>query len=177
LGEKSENYNEVVNRGTALSGINNGLAGIFSSIANVPLSTSAGFMALTGQKRKMPFIYATGLLILIAFFPPIVAFISSIPSPIANAALMASFIQLVGLAIRNITLKPLDSRKINIVGIAYLIGMGTMFLPPEVFSNLPSIFQNLMSNGLLVGTGLVILIEQLWRPKGQPEIKCEEEAS
>lgn len=165
VGEEPKEQSVVVNRGTAVSGINNGLAGIFSAIANVPLSTSAGFIALTGQKRKRPFLYATALLILIAFFPPIVAWISSIPSPIANAALMASFVQLVGLAIRNITLNPLDSRKITIVGIAYLIGMGTMFLPPDVFANMPSLVQNLMSNGLLVGTGLVIVIEQLWREK------------
>jgi xanthine/uracil permease len=166
LGYVSEDNGAQVNRGTTFSGINHGLAGIFSSIANVPLATSAGFIALTGQKRKMPFIYATMILIIIAFFPPIVSFISSIPSPIANAALMASFVQLVGLAINNITLLPLDSRKVTIIGVAYLIGMGTMFLPTEAFANLPSVIQNLMSNGLLVGTGLVILIEQLWKRKG-----------
>ncbi|GGD23414.1 purine/pyrimidine permease [Pontibacillus salipaludis] len=165
LGEQSNDHSEEVNKGTAFSGINHGIAGVFASIANVPLATSAGFIALTGQKRKQPFVYATILLMLIAFFPPIVSFISSIPSPIANAALMASFVQLVGLAINNITLEPLDSRKITIVGVAYLFGMGTMFLPAEVFSNLPALAQNLISNGLLVGTGLVILIEQVWKVK------------
>ncbi|WP_258000476.1 purine/pyrimidine permease [Bacillus sp. Marseille-P3661] len=163
LGLKQEDFRKQVNQGTTFSGVGTGLAGIFSAIANVPLATSAGFIALTGQKRKNPFIFAATLLIILTFFPPVVALISSIPSPIANAALMASFVQLVGLAIRNVTLTTLDSRKVTIVGVTYLIGMGTMFLPPEVFANLPSIAQNLMSNGLLVGTGLVILIEQLWR--------------
>ncbi len=76
---------------------------------------------------------------------------------------MASFVQLVGLAINNVTLEKLDKRKITILGIAYLFGMGTMFLPTEVFAGLPSYVQNLFSNGLLIGTGLVILLEQLWR--------------
>ncbi|WP_235817519.1 MULTISPECIES: purine/pyrimidine permease [Gracilibacillus] len=164
LGAKT-NSPLAVNRGTILSGVNHGVAGVFSGIANVPLATSAGFIGLTGQKRKKPFIYASLILLIIAFFPPIVSFISSIPAPIANAALMASFIQLVSLGIHNVTLQPLDNRKVTIVGIAYLIGMGTMFLPAEVFSNLPSIVQNVMSNGLLVGVTLVILIEQLWREK------------
>ncbi|WP_231515003.1 purine/pyrimidine permease [Oceanobacillus salinisoli] len=163
LGVESEEMNAQMNKGTAFSGINHGLAGIFSAIANVPLAVSSGFIALTGQKRKMPFIYAAILLIFIAFFPPIISLISSIPSPIANAALMASFIQLVGLAIRNLASVQLDSRKATIVGIAYLIGMGTMFLPTEVFVDLPSILQNVISNGLLVGTILVILMEQLWK--------------
>ncbi|WP_240468640.1 purine/pyrimidine permease [Gracilibacillus sp. YIM 98692] len=163
LGKETKDSRAEVNRGTIFSGINHSLAGGFASIANVPLSTSAGFIGLTGQKGKRPFIYASILLALIAFFPPIVSFISSIPSPIANAALMASFVQLVGLAVHNVTMEPLDSRKVTIVGIAYLIGMGTMFLPADVFAELPSIAQNLMSNGLLVGTGLVIVLEQLWK--------------
>lgn len=163
LGLEKKDYRKEVNRGTIFSGLNHGLAGVFSSIANVPLATSAGFIGLTGQKKKMPFIYASILLVIIALFPPVVALISSIPSPIANAALMASFVQLVGLAVNNVTLEKLDTRKITIVGVAYLFGMGTMFLPTEVFAEFPSYLQNLLSNGLLVGTAIVIVLEQLWR--------------
>ncbi|AQQ55078.1 uracil permease [Planococcus lenghuensis] len=162
---KPKDRRAQVDRGTTFSGIGTGLSGMFSGIANVPLATSAGFIALTGQKRKAPFIYASALLIVLTFFPPLVALVSSIPSPIANAALMASFVQLVGLAINNVSMTTLDSRKVTIIGVAYLIGMGTMFLPPEVFADLPGIVQNLVSNGLLLGTGLVIIIEQLWKDK------------
>lgn len=167
IGLKETNQDARVSNGTTLSGINHGIAGLFSTIANVPLATSSGFIALTGQKRKMPFVYATIILIIIALFPPLVTFIATIPVPVANAALMASFVQLVGLAINNITLEKLDQRKMTIVGIAYLVGMGTMFLPAGVFNGLPSIIQNIMSNGLLVGTGLVILLEQLWKEQGK----------
>ncbi|WP_062350169.1 purine/pyrimidine permease [Bacillus kwashiorkori] len=165
LGNNAKLDNHQVNSGTIFSGISHGFAGLFSTVANVPLATSSGFIGLTGQKRKQPFIYANIILILIAFFPPIISFISSIPSPVANAALMASFVQLVGLAINNLTITPLDSRKVTILGTSYLIGMGTMFLPTEAFSDLPTIVQNVMSNGLLVGTALVILMEQIWREK------------
>ncbi len=163
IGLKETDHTVRVNNGTTISGLNHGLAGIFSSIANVPLASTSGFIALTGQRKKLPFVYATIVLIIIAFFPPLVTFISNIPAPVANAVLLASFIQLVGLAFNNITLVKLDQRKITILGIAYLIGMGTMFLPSDVFNGLPSIIQNVMSNGLLVGTGLVIILEQLWR--------------
>ncbi|QDP41808.1 purine/pyrimidine permease [Radiobacillus deserti] len=165
LGNEEASQGKQINRGTSLLGINHGLAGMFSAVANVPLATSAGFISLTGQKRKLPFLIASVTLVIIAFFPLIVSIISGIPSPIANAALMATFVQLVGLALRNITSQPLDSRKTTIVGVAYLIGIGTMFLPSEVFAGLPSLVQNLASNGLLLGTGLVILIEQLWKEK------------
>ncbi|MDX8045608.1 purine/pyrimidine permease [Gracilibacillus sp. S3-1-1] len=165
MGKNNGERKKEINRGTAITGVNHSLSGVFSSIANVPLTTSAGFIGLTGQTRKAPFMYASLLLMIFAFFPPIVSFISSIPAPIANAALMASFIQLVGLAIRNVSFDPLDNRRMTIIGIAYLIGMGTMFLPAEVFADLPSLIQNVMSNGLLVGTTLVIVLEQIWREK------------
>lgn len=51
LGMKKQHYKDEVNRGTTLSGMNHGIAGIFSAIANVPLATSAGFISLTGQKK------------------------------------------------------------------------------------------------------------------------------
>lgn len=170
LGIKTSDYRKQINHGTALSGINTSLSGIFSSIANVPVASSAGFIALTGQKDKKPFIYANLLLILIAFFPPIVSIISSIPAPIANATLMASFIHLVTLGFQNVSLQPLDFRKCTILGIAYLIGMGTMFLPTEIFFDLPSFAQNVLSNGLLVGTSVAIIIEQLWKEKTDSKV-------
>ncbi|WP_246050143.1 purine/pyrimidine permease [Aquibacillus sediminis] len=169
LNGKADYDHGQVNRGSAFSGINHGLAGGFAAVANVPLATSAGFIGLTGQKRKAPFIYASIVLILVSLFPPLVQFVAAIPAPVANAALLATFVQLVGLALRNVSYDGLDSQKVMIIGISYLIGMGTMFLPPEVFIDLPTIVQNFASNGLLVGTTLVIALEQMWKLKDKKD--------
>ncbi|WP_053217913.1 purine/pyrimidine permease [Virgibacillus senegalensis] len=160
---KAAYSSKQINRGSAVLGVNHGLVGMFSAIANVPLATSAGFIKMTGQTRKQPFLYASGLLILVAFFPPLVAWISGIPAPIANAAILATFVQLMGLGLSNIVSEPLDSRRLTIIGVSYLFGIGCMFLPMEVFAELPLLIQNLASNGLLVGTILVIILEQCWR--------------
>lgn len=152
-----------INRGSTVLGLNHGIAGLFSAIANVPLATSAGFISLTGQKRKRPFIYAALCLIAVSFFPALVAIISGIPSPVANAALLAVFVQLMGLGLSNIASEDLTHRRLTIIGISFLLGIGIMFLPLEVFIELPGLVQNLASNGLLVGTALVILLEQLWK--------------
>lgn len=47
--------------------INHDFAGFLSAIANVPLATSAGFISLTGQKRKAPFCYAAVLITAVSF--------------------------------------------------------------------------------------------------------------
>ncbi|MEC3884371.1 purine/pyrimidine permease [Halobacillus sp. HZG1] len=161
-GKPQYTYDQV-NKGSSFLGVNHGITAVFSAVANVSLASSSGFMQLTGQKRKRPFLYASLLLVVFSFFPPVVAFISGIPAPVANAALLATFVQLMGLGISNMTSEKLDERRLTILGLSFLLGIGLMFLPPEAFSGVPAILQNLLSNGLLVGTVLVIVLDRLWK--------------
>ncbi|SET13661.1 Xanthine/uracil permease [Salinibacillus kushneri] len=156
---------EEMNKGSYTLGINQGLSALFSSVAVVTLASSSGFMELTGQRRKNPFMYAAILLIIIAFFPPIVSFLSKIPSPVANAALLATFVQLMGIGLWNIVSEKLNQRKLTILGITFLVGIGLMFIPASAFDGLPGFAQNLVSNGLLMGTVIIILMEQFWKEK------------
>ena len=161
-GKPSYTYSQV-NRGSSFLGVTHAITAMYSAIANVPLASSSGFIDLTGQKKKRPFLYASLLLVVIAFFPPLVAFISGIPAPVANAALLATFVQLMGLGLGNIASEELNQRRSTILCVSFLLGIGLMFLPSEVFQGMPGIVRNLASNGLLVGTTLVIVLEQLWK--------------
>ncbi|WP_231572520.1 purine/pyrimidine permease [Halobacillus sp. BBL2006] len=67
-GKPSYTYSQI-NQGSSFLGVTHGISAMFSSIANVPLASSSGFIHLTGQKKKAPFLYASGLLIIIAFLP------------------------------------------------------------------------------------------------------------
>ncbi|MRG87928.1 uracil permease [Salinibacillus xinjiangensis] len=154
---------QQMNKGSYTLGINHGLSALFSSVAVVTLASSSGFMELTGQRRKSPFMFASLLLVFVSLFPPIVSFVSMIPSPVANAALLATFVQLMGIGLGNITSQTLDQRKMTILGITFLLGIGLMFMPSETFQGMPSIIQNVVGNGLLMGTILIILLEQLWK--------------
>jgi xanthine/uracil permease len=161
-GDSTFEYSQM-NKGSLTLGINQGLSAVFSSVGVVTLASSSGFIQLTGQKRRRPFLYASLLLAIIALFPPVVAFISLIPAPVANAALLATFVQLMGIGLRNIASQKLTQRRLTILGVSFLIGVGLMFMPQEAFQQVPSIVQNLISNGLLVGTILIIVLEQLWK--------------
>ncbi|MFD2638513.1 purine/pyrimidine permease [Piscibacillus salipiscarius] len=152
-----------MNRGSFMLGVNHGISGIFSSVAVVPLASSAGFIQLTGEKRKSPFMWASMLLILVAFFPPIISFLAGIPSPVANAALLATFVQLMGLGLRNLFADGLDHRRLTIITISLLLGSGLMFIPSEAFAELPGTVRQVISNGMLVGTVLAVFLEQIWK--------------
>ncbi len=159
-----------MNRGSFMLGVNHGISGVFSGVAVVPLASSAGFIQLTGEKRKSPFMWASLLLIIVAFFPPIISFLAGIPSPIANAALLATFVQLMGLGLRNLMAEELDQRRLTIITVSLLLGSGLMFIPSESFAQLPGTVRQVISNGMLVGTVLAVIFEQLWKKEDRNEV-------
>jgi xanthine/uracil permease len=156
---------QTINRGSLVGGISHVLSAVFSTIGIVPLPVSAGFIRLTGQKQIIPFLLASFALAGIAFVPAIVDFLAMLPGPIACAASLASFVQMIGISFQSLLKDRLDERRLTILGITLLIGMGLMFLPKEIFKGMPTILQYIFSNGLIVGTIIVIALEQLWKPK------------
>ncbi|WLV23806.1 purine/pyrimidine permease [Aciduricibacillus chroicocephali] len=169
IGNDTRNYEKTINRSLFTGGISHFLAAGFSSLAVVPLPVTAGFLQMTGEKKIKPFLIASIALAVLALIPSIVHVLSLLPGPIASAALMASFINLIAIALTSLTKEVLDHRRLSILGITFLVSMGIMFLPAGIFSTLPSVIQDVVSNGLLVGTILVILLEQLWKPQRETE--------
>ncbi|UHA72021.1 purine/pyrimidine permease [Paenibacillus sp. 481] len=153
----------ALSRGIWTGGISHILAALFSTIGVVPLPASAGFMQLTGHKRIRPFLIACLLLTVIALIPSVVNGLALLPGPVASAALLATFVQIIGIALQSMLREQLDHRRLTILGITLLVSIGLMFLPATVFQNLPSTLQYICSNGLLVGTLIAILLEQMWK--------------
>ncbi|ART80993.1 purine/pyrimidine permease [Oceanisphaera avium] len=158
---------EALNRSSFASGISHIMAGGLSTIAVVPLPITAGFIQLTGDQRRAPFILACVLLAVVSLFPAAVDFLSLLPAPVANAALLAAFIKLVLLAFQLLTKYPLDQRSGTILGVTVLLGVGCMFLPSELYAHWPGLAQYLLGNGLLTGTLIALVMEQLWPKNSQ----------
>lgn len=98
-----------------------------------------------------------------SLFPSIIRYLASLPSAVASAVLMASFVQLIGIGFHNIKQVQLSERNVTILGVAVLFGCGVMFLPFGALQSLPSVMQNIFGNGLFVGTVVSILLDQIWR--------------
>jgi xanthine/uracil permease len=156
---------DKLNRGTWAGGASHLFSAVFSTIAVVPLPATAGFVRLTKQYRIIPFLFACGIMVTISLFPSFVGLLASLPLPVASAALLATLIEMLGIAIRSLTKQPLNDRNITIIGVSLLLGIGSMFLPDNIFHGLPYFIQNIGKNGLLVGTLLAIIFEQLWKTK------------
>ena len=148
-----------------ISGINTMLSGIFSTVGVVPFSVAAGFVRMTGQSRMLPFFIASIALAVISFFPTVYSLLAMLPGPIAYAAMLASFTSMAGIGISSVLKEPLDQRRLTILSTALSLGTGVMFLPPAIFSALPTVLQYVFSNGVMVGMLVALIFEQVWRPK------------
>ncbi len=165
IGRRPEEARRALDQGGIWNGVANGLAALFSTVGTIPLSSSAGFVRLTGLKKLRPFLIGCLVMVGVSLFPPLMSFLAGLPEPVADAALLASFLQIVSIAVGNITREPLDDRRNTILGISLMIGVGIMFVPSTAFASLPSVLQFTLGNGLLTGTFLAILMERLWRGK------------
>lgn len=166
--EKARVFYGDMNRSSFTLGVNHGISGIFSGIAVITLASSAGFLKLTGEKRIRPFLIASAVLILASFFPSMIYYLAQIPAPIANAALLATFVELMGLGIKNLFSNRLDDRNTTIITVSLLIGSGLMFFPADSFSGLSDMVRQVVSNGLLVGTAIAVILELIWKRPEQP---------
>lgn len=154
-----------LNRSTFMNGVSNILSAVFSTAGVVPVSISASFVRMTGQYKIKPFIIACAAIIIASCLPVIYTWLSTLPGQIAYAALLTTFTQLIGIGISAVLREPLDSRRLTIFGIALSLGTSVMFLPEELTAHLPTMVQYIISNGLMVGTLITLILEQIWKPQ------------
>ncbi|MBN8210347.1 purine/pyrimidine permease [Bacillus sp. NTK071] len=151
-----------------VSGINQLLGGVFSAVGSVPISGAAGFIMTTGLKRRLPFIVGSGFIIIISLFPALMAFFAALPEPVGYAVIFIVFVNMVGIAFNEFK-KDHSEGKSFVIGISFMVGIGTMFIPPEAFQNAPPLTASLLNNGLILGSITAIVTEQSLNRKKREE--------
>jgi xanthine/uracil permease len=152
---------KLFNRGAAFTGIADVLAGIGSIIGFIPYASAVGYTAMTGVAARKPFYLGAAILTLLGAFPPVSAFFAALPPSVGYSVMFVVYTMILGLGIKEFAKTPLANRDLFIMGISLLIGIGVMFLPQQVFDNVPAAFRYLLLNGLVDGVMVCILLEQV----------------
>ncbi len=155
------------------NGVSLFVSGIFSVVGVVPLSVSAGFISTTGIKKIQPLIIGALLIMVAGFFPFIGGFLATLPLEVAYASLFIPFSQMLGFGIRDLMGIEPSSRNLLVIGLSLMIGIGMMFLPPEAFVSVAPWLRNIISNGLIVGLILCLLLEHVIFPIRKPSVQAE----
>lgn len=160
---KADGMGERVNRGVAVTGLGNALAGVTGVIGPVNFSLSPGIIAATGCASRFALVPAAIAIALMAGSPLAIGYLESIPAPVIGVVLayvMAAQIA-AGLMLGQ------ESGAVGtfdgglIVGIPLLLGTLVAFLPPEVAAGLPAMIRPLLTNGFVVGIVTVLGLEHI----------------
>ena len=149
-----------IKQATTASGINHIIAGMFSSIGPVPISGAAGFVSATRNPSIKPFIIGGVLITVISFFPALMGLLAALPAPVAYAVIFAIFTKMVEMAFNELMEEKNQQQAFKVSAFGLMIGVGIMFVPPQSMSELPAVLSTTLSNGLIVGTMMAIVIEQ-----------------
>lgn len=156
-----------VKQGSIASGLNHIIAGLFSSIGPVPISGAAGFVSATRTPFLKPFVVGGILVVIISLFPDIMALLAALPAPVAYAVIFAIFTKMVEMAFKELEEESDRMQAYKVSAFGLMIGVGIMFVPQESMAELPGVLASTLSNGLITGTIIAIVIEQalIWRKK------------
>ena len=146
------------------------LLGCFGVTGLIPTSEGGGFVVSTGMTRTKPLIIGGIIIAAISFFPPITSLLSMIPESVGYAALFVPFVSLCGFSIE--CLEGAEDKKsmYQTVGLSVLIGIGIMNVPGTGFTMaLPAFLSTFLSNGLIVGTIIALIMEVIRIHKKEEE--------
>ena len=146
-----------------ITGILNMISGVIGVVPYAPYTSSLGFLQSTGIRERAPFIVGSVMFIMLGLIPPLGKFFSLMPLSIGHTVLFVAYLQLFGSALRNIEGLTFTPKTIYRIAIPALLGMTIMNLPAASFSSMPTLIQPLVSNGLLMGILLALLIDNLIR--------------
>lgn len=142
-----------------LTGFHTIIAGLFGLIPYGPYTSSIGFLESTRIYERLPFIIGGSLFIVMGLVPMLGSFFSMMPTSIGDAVLFVAYLQLFGNAVKNIRQLPLEEIPLYRLTIPALVGLSVMTLAPVAFSVFPVLVQPIISNGLLVGVLLSLMLE------------------
>lgn len=114
-----------------------------------------------------PFITGSVIVVLITLIPSIMSVFAVLPPPVAYAVTFAIFTKMVEMAFRELATEPKQERAYKVTAVGLMIGVGIMFIPQKSMLDLPNAIAAVLSNGLIVGTIIAIIIEQfyLWNER------------
>ena len=156
-----------VKQGSIASGLNHIISGLFSSIGPVPISGAAGFVSATRTPSLKPFIVGGLLVVIISLFPNVMALLAALPAPVAYAVIFAIFTKMVEMAFKELEEEADRMQAYRVSAFGLMIGVGIMFVPQESMAELPGVLASTLSNGLITGTIVAVIIEQalIWKKK------------
>ncbi|MBD7968797.1 uracil/xanthine transporter [Paenibacillus gallinarum] len=139
------------------------LGGCLGLIPFGTFASSIGFLENTKVLRRAALFAGSVMFILVGVFPSLSGWLAQLPLSVGNAVLFAAYLQMFGTAIRTFQGAVFNPKTIYRVALPVLIGISIMNIPSSAFTEFPPLLTPILSNGLIIGVVMVIILENFVR--------------
>lgn len=146
-----------------ITGTTNVASGVFGLVPYAPYVSSIGYLRQTAIYDRLPFLIGSFLFFMMGIIPKVGAFFTLLPLSIGSAVLFVAYLQLLLSSIEFMKQLSLNSLNIYRLAIPVFVGTVIMMFPPSYFASIPDIVRPFLSNGLLVGIILALILENTIR--------------
>jgi NCS2 family nucleobase:cation symporter-2 len=152
----------TISKGVFADGLGTIFAGLVGSIGVNPGASCIGLVSATGVASRVIAYAAGGILIALAFLPPLTGVLVLMPQPVIGAGLFfaACFILINGL--QTITSRMIDTRRTLVLGLSMSMGIAAE-VAPNFIPDAPAMLQPIMGSSLVLGTITALLLNGLFR--------------
>lgn len=126
-----------------------------------PFVSSVGLLTQTGDSTRRSFVYGGILFLIVALVTPLTRLFCAIPLGVSSAVMLVSYLPLLYSSLVFSQQVNFTSRNIYRLALPLFIGLFLMTLPPVYLQDVPLTLRPLLSNGLLVGILLSVLMDNL----------------
>ncbi|MWC29575.1 uracil/xanthine transporter [Paenibacillus sp. MMS18-CY102] len=144
----------------------NGFSILGACFGLIPFGTyasSIGFLENTKVLRRAALFVGAALFMLIGIFPILSSWLVKLPMSVGSAALFIAYLQMFGTAFRTIQGTTFNAKTIYRLALPVLTGISIMNIPSSAFTEFPPLLMPILSNGLVIGVIMVIVLENVVR--------------
>lgn len=152
-----------ITRGIAFTGLGNTMAGFMGVIGPVNFSFSPGIIASTGCAARSTLVPAGVIMLLLAFLPRILYYLSFIPEVVIGCILLYIMCTQVaaGLSSAFAAMQEPVFEHALLIALPILIGILVAFLPAEAITAFPPYLRPILGNGFVMGVLTSLLLEHV----------------
>lgn len=151
-----------ISRGISTSGVTNILSGLLGGTVLALSSSNVGLAFATGVTSRVVGITAGGLMILISFFPKVLAVVAAMPDPVLGGVLAYSAGYFIVSGCELALARMMSARRMLVVGLSVAGGV-SMLTTPEIAAQAPEALAIILESPLIVAALLAIGINAVMR--------------
>lgn len=158
-------------RSFALSGLFTSASSFIGVLPFGVYASSIGFLEGTRILKRSALVIGGAAIAAFGLFPAVGSFFARLPIAIGSAVLFVAYLQMFGTAFRMVQGIRFNARTIFRIALPLLLGVSLMNADAQLFLSLPIYIQPLISNGLVMGVLVSILLESAvpWSKYGETQ--------